>query len=91
MVDTVLLAYNYYLTNYFLYHYCTPQTKKSKKTTLLPRREKKGSIKYMAPITIPKELIKEKELALIPRKEYEALLQLRKIMEFTPTSAQKKL
>lgn len=44
----------------------------------------------MTSITIPKELIKEKELVLIPRKEYEALLKLKKISEFTPTISQKK-
>lgn len=33
-----------------------------------------------AVITIPKELIKEKELVLIPRKKYEELLRIRKII-----------
>ena len=32
----------------------------------------------MPTITIPKTLIKEKELVIIPRKEYEAFLQLKK-------------
>lgn len=44
----------------------------------------------MTTITIPKELIKEKELVLVPRKEYEALLELKKTKEFTPTISQKK-
>ena len=39
---------------------------------LLPVREN------MPTITIPKTLIKEKELVIIPRKEYEAFLQLKK-------------
>lgn len=44
----------------------------------------------MTTITIPKELIKEKELVLVPRKEYEALLELKKTKEFAPTISQKK-
>ncbi len=35
----------------------------------------------MTTITIPKKLIKEKELVLIPRKKYEELLNLEKIIE----------
>jgi len=44
----------------------------------------------MATITIPKELAKQDDLVVIPRKEYEALLELRKIREFMPSEAQKK-
>lgn len=44
----------------------------------------------MSTTAIPKKLIKEKDLVLIPRKEYEALLELKKIREFNPTAAQKK-
>jgi len=35
----------------------------------------------MVTITIPKKLIKEKELVLIPRKKYEEFLNLEKIIE----------
>lgn len=44
----------------------------------------------MATITIPKKITKGEELVVIPRKEYEELLELKKIPEFQPTSAQKK-
>lgn len=43
----------------------------------------------MNTITISKKITKGEELIVIPRKEYEALLWLRKDREFTPTSAQK--
>ncbi len=43
----------------------------------------------MIPIIIPKKLAKE-DLVLIPRREYEGLLKLKKTEEFVPTSAQKK-
>ena len=44
----------------------------------------------MNTITIPKKLAKKDDLVVIPRKEYEALIELKKIREFTPTVAQKK-
>jgi hypothetical protein len=45
----------------------------------------------MATITIPKKLIKEKELVVMPRKEYEAIFALiKRIKEFTPTAAQRR-
>lgn len=45
---------------------------------------------YMPLLTIPKTLIKEGDLIIIPRKEYESLLELKKIKEFMPTPAQKR-
>lgn len=44
----------------------------------------------MSTITIPKKLANQGDLIVIPRKEYEALLKLKKIKEFTPTSAQRR-
>ena len=44
----------------------------------------------MATITIPKKLAQKGDLVVVPRKEYEALIELRKTREFTPTAAQKK-
>ncbi len=44
---------------------------------------------HMNIITIPKEIAKD-DLVLIPRKEYESLLELKKMKEFTPTLSQKK-
>lgn len=44
----------------------------------------------MNTITIPKKLANRDDLVVIPRKEYEALLELKKIREFTPTVAQKR-
>lgn len=44
----------------------------------------------MNTITIPKKLAKEDDLIVVPRREYEALLELKKFKEFTPTPAQKK-
>ena len=41
-------------------------------------------------ITIPKHLINAGDLVVLPRKEYEALLGVKKIKEFKPTSSQKK-
>jgi hypothetical protein len=45
---------------------------------------------YMTTVTIPQELAKRGDLVVIPRKEYEALLEFKKIKEFAPTAAQKK-
>lgn len=39
--------------------------------------------------TIPKGYVKEDDLVIIPRKEYEELLALKKIKEFKPTAAQR--
>ena len=44
----------------------------------------------MVAITIPKKLAQAGDLIIVPRKEYEALVELRKAKEFTPTAAQKK-
>ncbi len=44
----------------------------------------------MSTITIPKKIAKRDDVVTIPRKEYEALLGLKKIREFSPTVAQKK-
>ena len=44
----------------------------------------------MATITIPKKLAQKGDLVVLPRKEYEALIGLRKTREFIPTAAQKK-
>lgn len=44
----------------------------------------------MNTVTIPKKIAGKGDLIVVPRKEYEALLELKKIREFTPTAAQKK-
>ncbi len=44
----------------------------------------------MNTVTIPKKMASQDDLIVIPRKEYEALLELKKIREFTPTAAPKK-
>ena len=44
----------------------------------------------MVILTIPKKLTRQDDLVVIPRREYEALLEFKKIKEFTPTFAQKK-
>jgi hypothetical protein len=41
-------------------------------------------------ITIPKNLASRDDLVVIPRNEYEALLELKKYKEFKPTVSQKK-
>lgn len=43
----------------------------------------------MNTVTIPKKLASRGDLVVIPRKEYEALLGLKKIREFIPTAAQR--
>lgn len=45
---------------------------------------------YMHLITIPKNLATRDDLVVVPRKEYEALLALKRYGEFTPTISQKK-
>lgn len=45
-------------------------------------------LKRMKALTIPKALSKEGELVVIPRREYEQLLALKKIREFRPTAGQ---
>ena len=45
---------------------------------------------FMNAVTIPKKLAARDDLVVIPRKEYETLLKLKKFREFKPTSAQKK-
>lgn len=44
----------------------------------------------MNTITIPQNLIRSDDFVVVPRKEYESLLKLRIIKEFTPTLSQKK-
>ena len=44
----------------------------------------------MTTITIPKKITKGEELVVIPRKDYERLLEFKKIPEFQPTPTQKK-
>lgn len=44
----------------------------------------------MAILTIPKKLAGRDDLVVLPRREYEALLGLRKLKEFVPTAAQKR-
>ena len=44
----------------------------------------------MNTLTIPRKLAKNADLVIIPRKEYEALLNLKQVKEFTPTSVQKR-
>lgn len=44
----------------------------------------------MSTITIPKKLAREGDLVVIPRREYEALVRLRKMKEFIPTVAQRR-
>ena len=41
-------------------------------------------------VTIPKNLIKNDDLVVIPRREYEDLIALKKIREFVPTVAEKR-
>lgn len=44
----------------------------------------------MNTVTIPRTLASRGDLVVIPRKEYEELLSLKKIREFRPTAAQEK-
>jgi len=44
----------------------------------------------MGTITIPRKITKGEELVVIPRKDYEELLELKRIPEFQPTAVQKK-
>jgi len=44
----------------------------------------------MDSITIPRKLTRQGDLVVVPRKEYEALTELRKTAEFAPTGAQRK-
>lgn len=41
-------------------------------------------------ITIPKKLVGAGDLVVVPRKEYEALLEFKKFKEFIPTAAERK-
>lgn len=43
----------------------------------------------MNTVTIPKKLAQNGDLIVVPRKEYEALIELSAIKEFTPTKIQK--
>lgn len=44
----------------------------------------------MTTITIPKKLVREEDLIIVPRWEYEALLKFKEIKEFTPTATQRR-
>jgi len=44
----------------------------------------------MDTITIPQKIRARGDLVVIPRKEYEALLELKRAKEFSPTAAQKR-
>ena len=44
----------------------------------------------MTTITIPEKINKNEEWVAIPRQEYQKLLELKKIREYTPTPADKK-
>lgn len=44
----------------------------------------------MNTITITKKIASKDDLIVIPRREYEALLELKKFKEFSPTAIQKK-
>ncbi|OGY66901.1 MAG: hypothetical protein A3I89_00070 [Candidatus Harrisonbacteria bacterium RIFCSPLOWO2_02_FULL_41_11] len=44
----------------------------------------------MNTVTIPKKLAEKDDLVVLPRREYEALLQLNKFKEFSPTTSQKR-
>ena len=44
----------------------------------------------MNTLTIPKKLAGRDDLIIISRKEYEKLLELKKVVEFKPTASQKK-
>ena len=44
----------------------------------------------MNTITIPRVFAQKDDLVVVPRKEYEALIELRKTQEFVPSAAQKK-
>lgn len=44
----------------------------------------------MNTVAILKKIVSRDDLIVIPRKEYEALLELRKFKEFSPTAIQKK-
>ena len=44
----------------------------------------------MNTLTIPRKLAQKDDLVIIPRKEYEALLNLKQVKEFVPTSVQKR-
>ena len=44
----------------------------------------------MSVTTIPRKITKGTELVVIPKKEYEDLVELKRLYEFKPTPAQKK-
>lgn len=44
----------------------------------------------MNTLSIPKKLASRGDVVVIPRREYEALLGLKKVKEFNPTPAQKR-
>jgi hypothetical protein len=44
----------------------------------------------MRAITIPKKLAAQGDLIVIPRREYEALLAIKRIREYTPSASDRK-
>jgi len=44
----------------------------------------------MNTITIPKKIAGKDDLVILPKREYMALLEFKKVLEFSPTTAQKK-
>ncbi|MDO8574141.1 MAG: hypothetical protein Q7R86_00770 [bacterium] len=44
----------------------------------------------MVNVTIPKKLAQKGDLVVIPRREYESLVRLRKMKKFSPTVTQKR-
>ena len=44
----------------------------------------------MSVVNVPSKVTKGEDLVIIPRSEYEALSQLKKIYEFAPTADQKR-
>ena len=41
-------------------------------------------------LALPRKLVQKNDMVIIPRKEYEALLELKRVKEFLPTPAQKR-
>ena len=47
-------------------------------------------MEHMTTVTIPKKLAQKGDLVVIPRKEYEALLEFKKAREFVPTMRERR-
>ena len=50
----------------------------------------RATMECMTTLTIPKKLAQKGDLVLVPKKEYAALMGLKKIREFTPTTAERR-